>query len=244
MSIKILKSQQPMPFPAVAANADTVKPETPASQPAKYIAVEGPIGVGKSSLAKRLATTFNSELVLEKPAQNPFLQRFYRSPKQYALPTQLFFLFQRIRQLQALQQDDLFRSGRIADFMLDKDRLFAQVTLDDDEYRLYQQVYTNLNLEIRQPDLVIYLQAPVNVLQHRIHKRGIKYEQDMAADYLQRLSDAYTTFFHRYDDTSLLIVNATEINFVDEEMHYQALVKHIQTIGKGKNYFNPLVEAL
>lgn len=211
---------------------------------AKYIVVEGPIGVGKSSLVKRLASSFNSDLILEKPAKNPFLKRFYSQPKRFALPTQLFFLFQRVRQLQELQQDDLFSSGRVADFMLEKDKLFAQVTLDDDEYRLYQQVYTNLNVEIPQPDLVIYLQAPVEVLQQRIRKRGIRYEQDIGNDYLQRLADAYTTFFHRYESSPLLIVNATEMNFVDEEMHYQALVEHIKIVNSGKNYFNPLIEAL
>lgn len=210
----------------------------------KYIVVEGPIGVGKSSLVKRLAASFNSDLVMEKPTKNPFLKRFYSQPKRFALPTQLFFLFQRIRQLQELQQDDLFSQGRVADFMLEKDRLFAQVTLDDDEYRLYQQVYTNLNVEIPQPDLVIYLQAPVDVLQQRIRKRGIRYEQNMSADYLQRLTDVYTTFFHRYDASPLLVVNATEMNFVDEELHYQALVEHIKTVNRGKNYFNPLVESL
>jgi len=210
----------------------------------KYIVVEGPIGVGKSSLVKRLAASFNSDLVMEKPAKNPFLKRFYSQPKRFALPTQLFFLFQRIRQLQELQQDDLFSYGRVADFMLEKDKLFAQVTLDDDEYRLYQQVYQNLNVEIPQPDLVIYLQAPVDVLQQRIRKRGIRYEQNMSADYLQRLADVYTTFFHRYDAAPLLVVNATEMNFVDEEIHYQALIDHIKTVNSGKNYFNPLVESL
>lgn len=223
---------------------DSTNNEDSGPAKARYLAIEGAIGVGKSSLAKRLAKTLNSDLILEQPAENPFLERFYRSPKRFALPTQLFFLFQRIRQLQSLQQDDLFSSGRVADFMLEKDKMFAQITLDDDEYRLYQQVYDNLNVDVPRPDLVIYLQAPVEVLQGRIRKRGIDYEQDMGANYLQRLCDAYTAFFHRYEAAPLLIVNATEMNFVDNEKHYQALVNHIQRISSGKNYFNPLVEAL
>ena len=172
------------------------------------------------------------------------MERFYDSPKHYALPVQLYFLFQRVRQLQELKQDDMFSPGRIADFMLEKDILFAQVTLDDDEYRLYQQVYQNLNAEIPKPDLVVYLQAPVDVLHQRIHKRGISYELDIKSDYLHRLSDAYTAFFHRYNQTPLLIVNAADINFVENEAHYQALLNHIQAIKAGKHYFNPLVEAL
>jgi deoxyadenosine/deoxycytidine kinase len=210
----------------------------------RYITVEGPIGVGKSSLARKLATSFNSELLLEKPAENPFLARFYAAPRQHALPTQLFFLFQRVRQLQNTQQDDLFSSGRIADFMLEKDTLFAQVTLDNDEFRLYQQVYANLNVEIPKPDLVIYLQAPVSVLLERIEKRGVKYEVDIKRSYLQKLSDAYTAHFHRYTAAPLLIVNAADMNFVDEPSHYEALVNHIRQIHSGKNYFNPLIESL
>jgi deoxyguanosine kinase len=216
---------------------------TTSGQP-KYIVVEGPIGVGKTSLARRLGDTFGSDLVLENPDNNPFLERFYRSPKHYALPTQLYFLFQRIRQLQDLMQDDLFSTGRVSDFLLEKDVLFAQVTLDDDEYRLYQQVYNNLSIDVPQPDLVIYLQAPVDVLMGRVRRRGVRYEADIHPEYLQRLADAYTTYFHRYSVTPLLIVNAAEMNFVEKEEHYRALVEHISTIGNGKHFFNPLVEAL
>jgi len=210
----------------------------------KYIVVEGPIGVGKSSLSKKLSTTFGSSLMLEKPAENPFLERFYKSPRQYALPTQLFFLFQRVRQLSEIKQEDIFNPGRVADFMIEKDPLFAQVTLDDDEFRLYQQVYQNLMIDSPTPDLVIYLQAPVEVLQERINKRRIKYEISMDMNYLKRLSDAYMTYFHRYNKSALLIVNAADINPVDNESHYQALVQHIAQIDAGKHYFNPLVEAL
>ncbi|MBX2848082.1 MAG: deoxynucleoside kinase [Acidiferrobacterales bacterium] len=211
---------------------------------AKYIIVEGPIGVGKSSLSTRLADTLCSELVLEKPADNPFLSRFYKSPKRYALPTQLTFLFQRVKQMSQMKQDDMFNPGRVADFMMEKDPLFAQLTLDDDEFRLYQQVYQNLNIDPPKPDLVVYLQAPVNVLLQRIAKRKIKYEMSIDASYLQRLSDAYTTYFHNYSQSALLIVNAAEINPVDNDDHYQTLVDQIKRIDAGKHYFNPLAAAL
>jgi len=212
-----------------------------ASAANRFIVIEGPIGVGKSSLAKKIAKTFNSSVLLEKPAENPFLERFYKSPKRFALPTQLFFLFQRVRQLSDLKQEDLFQPGRIADFMIQKDPLFAQITLDDEEFRLYQQVYQNLTLGSPEPDLVIYLQAPVEVLQQRIKKRRVKYEMDIESNYLQRLSDAYTTYFHRYNESALLIVNAALINPIDNEDHYHALLKHICQIDAGKHFFNPMV---
>jgi len=208
----------------------------------KYIVIEGPIGVGKSSLAKKLAASYGASLMLEKPKENPFLERFYKSPKRFALPTQLFFLFQRVQQIADMKQDDMFTPGRIADFMIEKDPLFAQVTLSDDEFRLYQQVYQNLTIDARQADLIIYLQAPVNVLQERIKKRRVKYEMSIDDAYLQRLSDAYTTFFHRYNDTPLLIVNAAQINPVDNESHFTALVKHIDRVDAGKHFFNPLAD--
>ncbi len=210
----------------------------------RYIAIEGPIGVGKSSLARKLANAFHSDILLEQPADNPFLEKFYSAPKLHALPTQLFFLFQRVNQLQSTQQGDLFAGGLIADFMLDKDQLFAQVTLDNEEYRLYQQVYANLNVEIPKPDLVIYLQAPVHILQKRIERRGVDYELDIKTRYLQKLSDAYAAYFHRYDLSPLLIVNAADMNFIDIPSHFEALVQHIRQIDSGKNYFNPLLETL
>ncbi|WP_339859710.1 deoxynucleoside kinase [Pseudohongiella acticola] len=205
----------------------------------RYIAVEGPIGVGKTSLAKRLAETFNYDIVLEKPEDNPFLERFYRNPKQHALATQLFFLFQRAQQLQELKQDDLFEPVRIADFLIDKDMLFARQNLDPDEFQLYQNVYQHLTIDAPVPELVIYLQAPTQILLQRIQKRGIAAEQTIEADYLSRLNDAYTTFFHYYDRSPLLIVNSTELDLVRHDEDYEQLVNQIMTAPQGVHYFNP-----
>jgi len=205
-----------------------------------YIVVEGPIGVGKTSLARRLAKSFNTELLLEGADENPFLQRFYKDPKAAALPTQLFFLFQRAQQVQALRQGDMFRPVRVADFLIEKDKLFAQLTLDDEELKLYDQAYQHLALDTPQPDLVIYLQAPVNVLLQRIRKRDRDYEQHIDAEYLQRLVDAYARFFHQYNDAPLLIVNAAEINLVESEMDYNALLEQVSKVSSGRHYFNPL----
>ena len=208
----------------------------------RYIAIEGPIGVGKSSLAKRIAKTVGSSLLLEKPAENPFLERFYKSPRRYALPAQLFFLFQRVRQMQDIKQRDMFTPGRVADFILEKDPLFAQVTLNDEEFRLYQQVFNNLQIDTLKPDIVIYLQAPVDILQQRIKKRRNRFEQNIEHAYLKKLCDAYTTFFHRYSETPLLIVNAAEFNPIDKDQHYQALLNQIAKIEGGKHFFNPLAQ--
>lgn len=204
-----------------------------------YIAVEGPIGVGKTSLAKRLAETFNYDIVLEKPEDNPFLERFYRNPKQHALATQLFFLFQRAQQLQELKQDDLFEPVRVADFLIDKDMLFARQNLDPDEFLLYQNVYRHLTIDAPVPELVIYLQAPTQILLQRIQKRGIAAEQTIEADYLSRLNDAYTSFFHYYDRSPLLIVNSTDLDLVGHDEDYQQLVNQIMTAPQGVHYFNP-----
>jgi len=205
-----------------------------------YIIVEGPIGVGKTSLARRLAATFGSELLLERAEDNPFLERFYQHPRQAALPTQLSFLLQRVRQLGDLRQGDMFRGRLVSDFLLEKDRLFAQLTLDDDELHLYEQVYDQLAVAAPQPDLVIYLQAPVGVLLERVKKRGIPYERLMESAYLQRLADAYAQFFYNYDGSPLLIVNAAGIDWVENEQDYASLVEYIRRTRSGRHYVNPL----
>lgn len=208
--------------------------------PHRYIVVEGPIGVGKTHLVKRLADSFSGNVLLEQPEQNPFLEKFYTHPKQSALPTQLSFLMQRVRLSESLQQDDLFTDLHIADFMLEKDKLFAQITLDDDELALYNMVYDNLTMHHRAPDLVIYLQASLPVLKGRITQRGINYEQHVEDAYLKRLTDTYADFFHYYDASPLLIVNAEQIDLVNSDQDYQQLVDQICTIQSGRQYYNPL----
>ncbi len=206
----------------------------------RYIAVEGPIGVGKTSLARRLAASFGSELMLEGAIDNPFLERFYQNPRQAALSTQLYFLLQRARQMQDLHQADMFQPVWVADFLIDKDRLFAEVTLDPDELKLYEQVYAQLTIDAPTPDLVIYLQAPVDVLHKRIAKRGIAYERWIESGYLQRLSDAYTRFFYHYDAAPLLIVNAAEIDPIGNDADYNQLLEQLKHVRSGRHYFNPL----
>lgn len=205
----------------------------------RFIAVEGPIGVGKTTLARRLAETFNYEVLLEQADDNPFLERFYREPRRYALQTELFFLFQRAEQLRDLKQNSLFEQVRVSDFLIDKNELFAEVTLDEDEFGLYRNVHRHLTLDAPRPDLVIYLQAPTPVLLQRIAKRGLAHERTIDADYLDRLNNAYARFFHFYDDAPLLIINAADIDFAGDDNDYQQLVTYVLDIGKGRHYFNP-----
>ncbi len=202
--------------------------------------LEGPIGVGKTSLARRLCTSLEAEPVLEQAAENPFLERFYRNPRDGALPAQLYFLFQRAQQLAGLKQADLFAPRRVADYLLEKDRLFARVTLDDAEFGLYEQVYAKLDVQAPKPDLVVYLQAPVDVLLERIAKRGIRYEQQIERTYLERLNQAYARFFHEYESAPLLIVNAASIDPINNEADYEELLAAIQRMKRGRLYYNPL----
>jgi len=208
-------------------------------KPPRFIAVEGPIGVGKTSLCKRLADSFNYNMLLENSDDNPFLARFYQNPRQHALSTQLFFLFQRAQQMQELRQDDLFEPVRVADFLIEKDQLFARQNLDTDEYALYQKVFQHLTIDAPTPDLVIYLQAPTTVLLDRIRKRGIDAEQLIELPYLENLNTAYTEFFHYYSKSSLLIVNSAEIDLVQNEDDYQQLLDYIVSCPSGTTYFNP-----
>ncbi len=205
----------------------------------KFVAIEGAIGVGKTTLAKKIANTFNYDTLLEEAEKNPFLERFYEDKTRHALPTQLFFLFQRAQQIHEVKQDDLFQPVRVSDFLIDKDPLFAKATLDDDEMAIYEQVYKQLVIDAPKPDLVIYLQASIDTLLRRIKHRGINAERTIDAEYLETLNDAYTRFFHFYDDSPLLIVNANEIDWVNREESYQQLVDYILTIKQGRHYYNP-----
>ncbi len=207
--------------------------------PPSYIAVEGPIGVGKTTLARRLAATFGHETLLEEADHNPFLERFYRNRRQAALATQLFFLFQRAQKIEDLRQKDIFAPVRVADFLIEKDPLFARVNLDSDEYGLYQRVYQQLLIEPPRPDLVVYLQAPTDVLLDRINARGIAREKAIERDYLERLNEVYSEFFLYYDGAPLLIVNASEIDLANDEQDYLHLVDYLLDIRSGRHYFNP-----
>ena len=205
----------------------------------RFIAIEGPIGVGKTSLTKRLATSLNYETFLEAPEKNPFLERFYQNRQQAALQTQLFFLFERARQIQELRQGDMFEPIRVADFLLEKDRLFAEINLDADEMLLYEKIYEHLTIDAPKPDLVIYLQAPIDVLLERIQTRGIPSEQNMEAGYLRQLTEAYTRFFHYYDASPLLIVNAGEIDLINSDDDYEHLLSYLPRVTRGRHYYNP-----
>ena len=204
----------------------------------RYIVIEGPIGVGKTSLANKLALEFESELLLEKPDENPFLANFYQNPRQYALSAQLHFLLQRAQQVQDFRQGDMFQQAYVADFMVDKDRLFAQMTLNSDELALYEQIYTHLTLDAPRPDLVIYLQAPIGILRERIARRGIDYEQQIRDDYLLRLSESYTRFFYDYEDGALLTNNTQSVDLINNVDDYQAILEKINNIHSGRHYFN------
>lgn len=219
-------------------------PQPSESAGPRYIVIEGPIGVGKTSLAQRLARSFDSELILEQPEDNPFLERFYRNRRHAALPTQLYFLLQRARQIDEIHQSDLFAPVRISDFLIDKDRLFAELNLDANELNLYEQVAATLDLNPPVPDLVVYLQAPADVLRKRIAARGVPHEQLIDGDYLERLGEAYARFFYDYTRAPLLIVNAASIDPVHRDADYEELLRMILSIKRGRHFFNPASEAL
>ncbi|MEM8593535.1 MAG: deoxynucleoside kinase [Pseudomonadota bacterium] len=221
-----------MPQPSDTHNVDL-------DQSPRFIAIEGCIGVGKTSLATRLAETLESELLLEKAEDNPFLPKFYVNKKDTALSTQLFFLLQRAEQLKSLRQSDLFSAQYVADFLIDKDPLFANINLSSDEFDLYKQVFDNLTIEAPTPDLIIYLQAPIDVLKDRIRSRGRRFEQHIDTRYLEQINKAYSEYFYYYDASPLLILNVAELDFINNEEHYAELVQYALTIKSGRHYFNP-----
>jgi deoxyadenosine/deoxycytidine kinase len=207
-----------------------------------YIVVEGPIGSGKTTLAKMLADKFPVDYLSEKAEANPFLPRFYQDAQRYGLPTQLFFLFQRANQIKDLSQRDMFAKPIVADFFLEKDPIFARLNLDDEEYALYHQIYQHLQLKAPKPDLVIYLQTPIDALMERIEERSVSYEQDIPREYIERLANAYSEFFHTYDASPVLIVNNEKLNILKNESSLNLLLNRIMQIKGQREFFNPNFE--
>lgn len=204
----------------------------------RHIVVEGPIGAGKTSLARKLAERFGAKLVLEDPGANPFLERFYRDARRYALPTQLFFLFQRVNQLRDLAQQELFSQSAAGDFLLDKDPLFARLTLADDELALYRQIFDSLRPQAPTPDLVIYLQAQPDTLVERVRKRGVEMEAAISETYLRELAEGYSRYFHHYDAAPLLIVNTEHLNPIDRDDDFDVLVRQLAEMRGRRSFFN------
>ncbi|MDH3266636.1 MAG: deoxynucleoside kinase [Gammaproteobacteria bacterium] len=210
----------------------------------RYIAIEGPIGVGKTALARRLADSLSADLVLEEVEENPFLERFYRDGRSAALPAQMFFLFARARQIEDLRQQDLFSSVRISDYLFTRDRLFAELNLDPEELKLYDQITENLAVDAPVPDLVIYLQASVDAIMRRLAQRNSLYDRFVDRNYVEKLIDAYSRFFHAYDEGPLLIVNASQIDPINNDDDYEQLFRQIERTTGGRHFFNPVAAAL
>ena len=204
----------------------------------RHIVVEGPIGAGKTTLSRRLAELYDARTVLEDPASNPFLERFYRDSARYALPTQLFFLFQRVNQLRDLSQQDLFTRAVVGDFLIEKDPLFARLTLSDDELTLYQQIFDSLRPQAPTPDLVIYLQAAPDTLVDRVQTRGISMEAAISEDYLHALSEAYSRFFYHFDSAPVLIVNTEHLNPAHQDEDLALLSEHIVSMRGRREFLN------
>ena len=207
-----------------------------------YIVLEGPIGSGKTTLAKMLADEFPVDYLSEKAESNPFLPRFYQDAQRYSLPTQLFFLFQRANQIKDISQRDMFAKPIVADFFLEKDPIFARLNLDDEEYALYHQIYQHLQLKAPRPDLVIYLQTPTDALMERIEERNVSYEQEIPREYIERLANAYSEFFHNYDASPVLIVNNEKLNILKNKEAFNLLLSRIEQIKSQREFFNPNFE--
>jgi len=222
----------------------TVSPLNRSADSSRYIVIEGPIGVGKTSLAKKLADSLSADVLLEEVYENPFLERFYRDGQSAALPAQMFFLFARARQIEDLRQADMFANVRVSDYLFSKDQLFAELNLSPDELNLYNQVTSSLNVEAPVPDLVIYLQSSVDSLLERIARRGILFERAIDRRYLERVTDAYARFFHAYNEGPLLIVNASQIDPINNEADYAQLFQQIERTTGGRHFFNPVAAAL
>ena len=204
----------------------------------RYVVVEGPIGAGKTSLARRLAARLPADLLLEQPEENPFISRFYQDMARYALPTQLFFLFQRSRMLEPLAQPDMFGRSIVGDFLLDKDPLFARLTLSADELALYQKIYDALRPRAPTPDLVIYLQAPSATLIERVRRRAAAFERGIDEEYLALLAESYARFFYHYNASPLLIVNSENLNFVERDADFELLVSRLRAMKSRREFFN------
>jgi deoxyadenosine/deoxycytidine kinase len=204
----------------------------------RYIVVEGPIGVGKTSLARRLAEHLAATALLEKPEENPFLAKFYRDPPRYALATQLFFLFQRGNEVRDLAQMDMFSASTVADYMFDKDPLFARINLNDEEFVLYQQIFRSLQLQAPVPDLVIYLQAAPETLAERVRRRAQPYETGISDDYLLRLAQGYSDFFYHYSAAPVLMVNNEYLNLADNDEDFNLLLQRIEEMRGPREFFS------
>jgi deoxyadenosine/deoxycytidine kinase len=204
----------------------------------RYLVVEGPIGAGKTSLARRLGPRLSADLLLEQPAENPFIGRFYQDMARYALPTQLFFLFQRARMIEPLKQLDLFSRPTVADFLLDKDLLFARVTLSGDEFALYQKIYEALRPQAPAPDLVVYLQAQPAVLAERVRRRSAPFERGLSEEYLALLAESYARFFYHYTASPVLTVNSENLNFVERDADFELLVSRIHAMKTRREFFS------
>ena len=221
-----------------------VSPMQHSPDSSRYIVIEGPIGVGKTSLARKLAESLEADLVLEEVYANPFLERFYQDGQSAALPAQMFFLFARARQIEDLRQADLFANVRVSDYLFAKDQLFAELTLAPEELNLYSQVVDSLKVEAPVPDLVIYMQSSVDVLLERIARRGVMFERAIDRRYLEKITDAYARFFHAYNEGPLLIVNASQIDPINNAADYEQLFRQIERTKGGRHFFNPVAAAL